>query len=398
MPRSPTAAVPSAVVDAMRSWGEEARATLRSRSSLVDAWLEQLRAFGRKALPRQALSLPVFYPFAGADLLTAAALFSQASRFVLLSQLDVGEPLCFVDAACRNASMHATLGVRGFAKPWSPSEPFMRMWQTQGFAWTQTTNMRRNFNTSWGGANTVPLGVLPVMLLSLSMLRARLKSVEVRPGPSGSRVLVLQSSTFQLNYVGCFSLTSESLSTELAELSSTLLGRDVATLVKAAEGARWLTASPEFADFVLSVSAAVVHDDTGLLPTAYEPTTKRKHKTSEWTVRTYGNYSAVAEGYKCLDMRPPWLCDRTVPPGGQRFMSRCPAGVPLAVLARQRDECMRAFNGSAHDLPFRFGYVPGASQVRADCWHQWRNASAAENVPTGVMLTAWRSSGAEPAG
>jgi hypothetical protein len=102
-----TAASPSSapLLEGMRSFAAEAWASQQASGHRqrpvadgVRRRLASLRNFSAARLPEavRARRLPVFYPFCGADLLTAAGLFPGAPRYVLVSAMPVGDPACFV--------------------------------------------------------------------------------------------------------------------------------------------------------------------------------------------------------------------------------------------------------------------------------------------------------------
>ena len=132
-----------------------------------------------------------------------------------------------------------------------------------------------------------------------------------------------------------------------------------ATLIKAAEDAWRLFSQPNVAGLRLNSSALTLHDETGFLPSAYQP-------TSEWNTHAYGNFTRLIRGaYACLNVR--WRFDEK-------------HSLPAAAL-QMEEEMRTAFQGP--ELPFVFGYGWRGGCVRDG------KARAGSN---GVMLTAWRQS------
>ena len=109
---------------------------------------------------------------------------------------------------------------------------------------------------------------------------------------------------------------------QLSALRHTAFGGQAhATLIKGAEGARWLITRPGFTQELLASSAAVVQDETGMRPSAFRaapgfaasgsvaigPVDGAKGKPltgvrdgRAWVMRTFGNQSAAAFAYKCF--------------------------------------------------------------------------------------------------
>ena len=108
-----------------------------------------------------------------------------------------------------------------------------------------------------------------------------------------------------------------------------------------------------------------MHDETGLLPSAYRPADPNLSKAEHdhWHVRTFGNFTLLERAYSCLAISERWAAS------GSRSPGRAPA-----TMLRMRDELRDAFQGG--ELPFMFGYGCQRSGVSSN----------------GVMLAAWRAS------
>ena len=151
---------PEHLLAPMREWVDEAWAKLQQSGALGHMRLraDQLRNFTRGRLPSAARELPVLYLFGGADLLTASWLFPSATRHTLMSALPLGQPSCFLQAACR-AQAHKAVA------------DYFQDWAHNSYAWTQSEYMVNYWFTP-------KVGVLPALLLSLRILGERLVAME----------------------------------------------------------------------------------------------------------------------------------------------------------------------------------------------------------------------------
>jgi hypothetical protein len=211
----------------------------------------------------------LIYPFGGPDLMYAAALFPQASNYVLLGlepagglpSLDNADPGQVMGALSRlNTAMDAQLKTGYFI----------------------TKDMRNDLT---GG----PLpGVTPILLASLSLMDATVENVQ--PMSAGGRSAV----EIQFRLPGGGSRRAIYVSGDVSNggfngsyrgwLSSYSGG---AAYFKAAS---YLMQDPGFSgirDWVLSNCHAVVQDDSGI-PYKY-------YDSSKWDVRLYGDYDAPIE-------------------------------------------------------------------------------------------------------
>ena len=91
---------------------------------------ELLGGLVRRHLPLRLSGLPCFYPFGGADLLTATALVPDAPHYIIVSKLPLGDPECFLNAKCRSAAL-------------MPLFYYFRAWADHFFAWTETSYMHK---------------------------------------------------------------------------------------------------------------------------------------------------------------------------------------------------------------------------------------------------------------
>ena len=121
---------PEHLLAPMREWVDEAWARLQQSGDLERMRLraEQLRSFTSGRLPAAARELPVLYLFGGVDLLTASWLFPSATRHTLMSALPLGQPSCFLQAACR-AQAHRAVA------------DYLWDWARNSYAWTQSEYM-----------------------------------------------------------------------------------------------------------------------------------------------------------------------------------------------------------------------------------------------------------------
>ena len=199
---------PEHLLAPMREWADEAWARLRQSGDLGRMQLraDQLRSFTSGRLPAAARELPVLYLFGGVDLLTASWLFPSATRYTLMSAVPLGQPSCFLQAACR-AQAHRAVA------------DYLSDWARNSYAWTQSEYMVTPCPSAPGGVRarraspqdcyrwsrstanqccrcsqvnywfTPKVGVLPALLLSLRVLGERLVAME-RSSPFDEITLV----------------------------------------------------------------------------------------------------------------------------------------------------------------------------------------------------------------
>jgi hypothetical protein len=260
---------------------------------------------------------------------------------------------CFLDDDCRQLATISMLH-------------YLNHWRERNYAWTESSRMHRRFDApvpNRGNASLV-LGVLPALLLSLEIMRQRLTGfVEgdslVFPEVGRFSRVAVNATSFLVTFLsGRLSDKPELALEQLRRVWSEVQQQrgPPALLTKAGE-MRQLWSRPDVASFLLSTSAVVVHDDTGLLPSAYN--------ISSWLVRTYGNFTRLMGAYDCLNI--PRLS-----------ASRSASRIPLAERLQMEAEMRAAYRGP--ELPFTFGYGSSRCQSRG---------IAASN---GVMLLAWESS------
>ena len=157
---APAVPGPEHLLAPMREWADEAWARLKQsgQAGLMRLRADQLRNFTSSRLPSAVRTLPVLYLFGGVDLLTASWLFPSATRHTLMSALPLGQPSCFLRAACR-AQAHQAVA------------DYFAAWAHNSYAWTQSEYMVNYWFTP-------KIGVLPALLLSLRILGERLVAME----------------------------------------------------------------------------------------------------------------------------------------------------------------------------------------------------------------------------
>ena len=337
----------SSLANALASWAEDAWDNLRRGYPRLESGLlshvNGIQKFSKEALPPGAHELPVAYLMSGVDLLTAHALFPRSPHYLMFADLPLGSPDCFFDDGCREVAIY------GLAH-------YFSQWSYQHFAWTQTNQMHRRFDSR---TDNMTVGVLPALVLSLYLTGQTVTSVYVdtewSPGISTSSAAGAQFTklTLHTNASRRVTFVSGRLSSN-ASLAPKQLQRYVlhplqghsrhAILLKAAEGAYRILGNAQVASTLLRRCEVAVHDETGLLPHAYQ--------SPDWVVRTYGNASMLAKTYTCLGIPPE----------------------PALMTAFEQDRkatLREAFSGQRL-LPFVFGYG---------------KHSCGSN---GLMLTAWR--------
>lgn len=173
---------------------------------------------------------------------------------------------------------------------------------------------------------------------------------------------------------------------------SALGGQAHATLIKGAEGAKWLITRPGFTRELLASSAAVVQDETGMRPSAFRAESKSGGLNADhastwqatagraWVVRTFGNQSAAAFAYICFGISS----DGTMVKDWWRF------NVSTEEAMAMQAELEATFQGGSRDLPFSFGYG-GLSGSGSGNSCRGRYFTEDRGLPTGLMLSAWRA-------
>ena len=350
-PRSTTAALSSEVqlLQAMRSWMREASDQSSFRVELT-AWRDKLFRFSRANFPLAMRRLPILYLFSGADLWTALAFSPEAPSVTMVSALPLGDPRCFLHHACREAALARV-------------QAYERSWSFHGFAWTETVHMQ-----AWTQEDVMPgthsaLGVLPLLLLCLQATGHELVSVTRAADPTHGATLLTNRT--QVSYVAHQfgrSLQVDGTADEQGELRKDvrwldrlllgrrlelrkdvrwldrlLLGRRLAPfmgLFKAAESTWKMTNEPDFWRWYMGRAAAVVQDETGLLPSTLEG-------TPGWRVRAFGDFGGLERSYATLRIPERWNSPDCFGLGANKCAAKKNATI------RMHDELRRAFPGPA---------------------------------------------------
>ena len=140
-------------LNATNAWIVEAVRNLRRRKPglwpRVQARVAELSTFTAGVFPAEVFTHPVFYPFGGADLVTAHGLFPSAREIFLQSSIRAGRFACFLSAQCSHLATHSVVG---FFDHWLGS----------------------NTNMSWAGTGTMEkvfvVGALPTLLVMMHIL------------------------------------------------------------------------------------------------------------------------------------------------------------------------------------------------------------------------------------
>lgn len=362
---------------AANEWVHAAAQTIRN-TQVDEVLLQQARVlsnFSGGLWPSEISSCPVFYPFCGVDLPTVQGLFPHASELFFVAGLPIGNFSCFLSEACKGA---ATISVLHYFKGW--------MGKANQMSFAGSGSMLRVFNagslnmSEWHSSG---VGLLPTLLVTMHLLtvsqdgsrgssngspRAPLiddfahhEFVREDKEDASSSVLKItwRNCTAQLSYLSTWvpigatlelphsrstyewvaAPRSEELVSALRKASHRVgLGeRQRVTFLKAAEHMHeHMLIDNGVARWILDVSAATLHDETGLRPFVYghDLITRRV----QWEVYTYGEF--------------------------RQFLG-------YAASPEEVSEWVEAVEG-APPLPFKFGYGSG--------------------VRTGPLMTAWRNS------
>lgn len=237
-----------------------------------------------------------------------------------------------------------------------------------------------------------PLGVLPLLLLSLQMRGHELTGLTRPAGapdvvhmrtdrgaqvtyssraldralqPDGSRSgrTWLKHELRGLEELLVHSATASALSPE---------GRWV-SVIKAAENTWTYTSQRLFQSWLLERSAAVVHDETGLQPSVFS----HRSGADEWAVRPFGSFESLERSYARLLIAERW----DIAPSFCRGQSPLECEIRRNQTEAMRDEYRAAFTG--REMPFQFGYGCPGGAIALACTHLRAN---------GVLLAAWRTS------
>jgi hypothetical protein len=340
------------LVGAMASWAEHSWDKLRQVSRFhperLETQLNAFRNFSQTELPAWMRRLPVFYPFAGFDVLTARSFFPESPHVILTSWLPFGDMACFFSEGCRAAMVNATADV------------FLN-WQWRDFAWSEE---KRLTNAVFEKARFFPgfnatFGIAPVLLTCLAVLGVSPVAIERR---AGTNVVTISGSdgktiTYAARYLGVATLQDdlmfldELLAARRSPASSSSLPM-FATFTKAAALGWTYLRDPAVSLHVLRRSAAVLTDETGFPPSIYDRST--------WHVQGYGDFAELEKAYAALSIPEVWAKHKM--------------GHPLYNASQAWGAEVRGFFAAKPPLPFVFGY--GASNRGPDA--------------RGCLMAAWR--------
>ena len=347
------------LVGAMASWAEDSWDKLRLDPKFhpksLETKLNTFKNFSETELPVWVRRLPVFYPFAGFDVLTARSFFPESPHYILTSWLPFGDMACFFSEGCRKAMVNATADV-------------FSNWQWRNFAWSEE---KRLTNAVFEKARFFPgfnatFGIAPVLLTCLAVLGVSPVAIERR---AGTNVVTISGSdgkkiTYAARYLGQATLQSdlmfidELLAARRSPASSSSLPM-FATFTKAAALGWTYMHDPAVSLHVLRRSAAVLTDETGFPPSIYDRST--------WHVQGYGDLAELEKSYAALLIPEVW--------------DKHKKGHPLYNKSQAWGADVRGFFVARPPLPFVFGYGasnrgPGARGCLLAAWRHTRHAQA----------------------
>lgn len=346
------------LVAEMRTWADEAWHKLAPMTSakLFMARHAQLSSFAGSELA-PAAGAPVFYPFSGADIMTATALFPAAPHYVMLAALPFGDVDCFLSAPCRAQAVRTSMS-------------FLTIWRTHYFAWTESSSMADLFRDVIGPTTNRSIGVLPALLLQLRALGHELTGIE---RSSSGEYVSLRTNRSRISFVSRKLGMHDSAHTPAAEVGwlNSLLGRHAqprsyATFLKAADApvVQDIIRAPVFTQWLLGASAAIVADETGLPPSSFG--------RDEWSVAGLGNFVTLDSAYRAANIFR-WY-DSVAVCNESELRTRA-VGLRVRSISTTyegcrdrnertrltRTELARCFRGA--ELPFAFGYGDGKGSV-----------------------------------
>lgn len=340
-----------------------------------------MNEFAKHSWPRHE-ACPVYYPFCGVDLTNLQGLFPNASEVFMMAALPMGSFTCFLDEGCRFA---ATNSVLRYFKLWSDRE--------HGMAWAGTGQMLESFNAGYKGKHPGTddlqlrpgaVGLLPTLLATMYLLaygtddhnatlltdfEEHTHHLHASNETSSLVKLAWRNCSAHLSYLSTWvdipaapielphatsvsewvtAPESERYVDQMKRISHTIgLGdRLRVTMFKAAEPmhGRFLNDNG-VARWFLDVSAALVHDPTGLRPFIYShPVATR---STPWELRAYGEF---------------------------RGFSRDPRSPYVVASAEEELEYIQLAARAPSPLTFEFGY---------DGWYR-------SNASKGLVIAAWR--------
>ena len=347
------------LVAAMASWSKHSwdklRVDPRFHTKKLSHKLSAFQNFSETELPAWTRRLPVFYPFAGFDVLTARSFFPESPHFILTSCLPFGDVACFFSGGCRTAMVNAV-------------EDVFLNWQWHDFAWSEE---RRLSPAIFEGSRYFPgfnatFGIAPVLLFCLAVLGLSPVAIEHR---AGTNIVTISGSdgtkfTYSTRYLGVGTVQDdivfidELLAARRSPASSSSLPM-FATFTKAAALGWTYLRDPALSMHVLGRSAAVITDETGFPPTFYDRST--------WHVQGYGDLAELEKSYGDLAMKEVW--------------AKYGKDHELYNKSQAWGADMRGFFVARPPLPFVFGYGaskrgPGARGCLLAAWRHKRHAQA----------------------
>jgi hypothetical protein len=291
----------------------------------------EMREFTSSVFPPVVHSLPVLYPFSGADVLTAHALFPDAPEYILVSQLPVGNLTCIASASCRKAAT-------------TSADFYFQHIRRYNLAWTSTNEMQKIFGPE--------VGVLPTLVVCARLMGHAVLTIRALSS-RGIQGVVIETSGPRITYVSLYlksdnddnhwgwrpipKVDEQAAAAQLHALRTAVGGpRRLFTLLEKASP-HFINRAPFMTSWVLSSCAAALHDETGITPSAYQ--------RANWTVRGFGRFVdwTFRERY--------WY--------------------------RGEEQALKDLVGEGPELPFQFGYAAGGSPDR--------------HVGNGMIMAAWRS-------
>ena len=256
----PTHDVDAHTLEAMRAfvhrsnfWGAFAPRAGQAMEALTRR-LEAQATWSAEAVPAASASLPVFYPFSGMDLITAAGVLPNASAFTLAARYPVGRPSCFTIRPCAAAAARA-------ATSW------FRHAAGRHFRTSNTKEMAAIFDNS-------STGVLPAMLLSIHLLGHELVSAATIRKTHNVETVVLHTVPLRgaqrAGARACGRFVYASVNIDQQTLPRVLVLAGVpppfSLVLKAAP--HHVISTPWFAAAALGAAEVVMADETGPRPSA----------------------------------------------------------------------------------------------------------------------------------
>ena len=356
------------------------RSTTADPFSLLTNRTAVLSDFTARAFPARVQTQPVLYPFGGMDLLNAYAAFPNAPAFALMANLPLGWPdakLCFHSAECAALARASAVG-------------FLRHTHQYELAWTSTEKMAKLFGKRFklDTGESLVVGILPSLLLCARLMGLDILEVQgiggVREAPfaSGLGGVVVRTSGPRLLYLSVavpldhddslgwgwrpMPVVNETAAgIALADVQQALriaLGRQprLTLILKAAP--HYINRVPAVARWLLAVSAATLHDETGLTPEAYCTAS-----TSAGGCHVFSSTGALQRNSTSLSAAV-WQVRGFGRFVDWTFRERYWYG-------REEKSALK-WLCSGPELPFRWGYAAGASPEK--------------HVGNGVLIASWR--------